>query len=75
MGHCTKLSTFTSAQLSNLASLLPPTSQTRSNSFIGLSPSDLYMQARDQPYSSRPRATLPLLELFQHPELNESGVD
>ena len=64
MGHCTKLSSFSSANIDQLESLsreqesdAPPVS------FVALPPSDLYMQGRAHAYSSRPRATLPLLEL------------
>lgn len=75
MGHCRKLSTFTQPQLSHLSSLLPAPTRAPSISFIALPPSDLYMQARDQPYSTRSRATLPLLELVNHEKLQGRGVN
>ncbi|SPO31830.1 uncharacterized protein UTRI_06667 [Ustilago trichophora] len=66
MGHCTKLTSFTSDHLSHLSTFPasdPPVS------FIALPPSDLYMQGRETPYSTRSRATIPLLELHSNPAL------
>lgn len=75
LGHCTKLSTFTEPQLSHLSTFLRPSTRAPAISFIALPPSDLYMQARDQPYSSRSRATFPLLELANHKALTHKGVN
>ena len=72
MGHCTKLSTFSSDNLDQLAALFPNyTHEVPPISFVSLPPSDLYMQGRSQPYASRSRATLPLLALSSHPTLRD----
>lgn len=59
LGHATKISTFTPAQLDELAAAckgLPV-------AFSALPTSDLYMQGRGTAYATRSRATMPLLEL------------
>ncbi|KAL8291807.1 hypothetical protein RQP46_002065 [Phenoliferia psychrophenolica] len=63
LGHCTKLSVFTSAELDELVEELEEIPG--EVHFVALPPSDLYMQGRATPYASRSRATFPALDLVQ----------
>ncbi len=60
IGHCTKLSVYTEGDIAALCEGVA-----EGVSVVALPPSDMYMQGRDQPYASRSRATLPLLELHK----------
>lgn len=71
LGHCTKLSSFTDSDLASLSPLLSsPSPSNPPISFVSLPPSDLYMQGRETAYSSRPRATIPILSLRSRPSLS-----
>ncbi|TKY86868.1 hypothetical protein EX895_004156 [Sporisorium graminicola] len=72
LGHCTKLSTFTQADLDELAARFATDDESVPRiSFVSLPPSDLYMQGRSAPYASRSRATLPLLALHSNHALQK----
>ncbi|SNX88064.1 uncharacterized protein MEPE_06775 [Melanopsichium pennsylvanicum] len=78
MGHCTKLSTFSDSDLDQLAEVLPQNCSSKAVppvSFVALPSSDLYMQARDETYMNRSRATLPLLGLKSHPKFKGKHVN
>ncbi|ETS61518.1 zinc metallopeptidase [Moesziomyces aphidis] len=64
VGHCTKLSVYTDFDVAGLGDAVEGVS------VVSLPPSDMYMQGREQPYASRSRATLPLLELHKTLRLN-----
>lgn len=67
LGHCTKLSVLPDSGLDEIHAAIPQEGDDKTErspvSFVGLPPSDVYMQGRSHPYASRPRATLPLLQL------------
>ena len=74
LGHCTKLSSFSEDDIAQLATTLSASHADGAHplppvSFVSLPPSDLYMQGRAQAYSTRPRATMPLLDLGSNPML------
>lgn len=72
LGHCTRLTLFSSSELFRLADAI--TSAKLPISFIGLPTSDLYMQGRpsdSSPHpSSRPRATLQIISLIKDYGIN-----
>lgn len=59
LGHCTRVSNFSPDELARLSSIAADLDVY----FIGLPTSDVYIQGREHPWTSRPRGTLPLLEL------------
>ncbi|CAO1637305.1 unnamed protein product [Parajaminaea phylloscopi] len=59
LGHCTRISTFDEKHLAKLSQAV----KGLDIHLIGLPTSDVYIQGRESPWKSRPRATLPLLEL------------
>jgi cytosine/adenosine deaminase-related metal-dependent hydrolase len=59
IGHATRLSLFKQEEWARLQRL----KEGLNVAFVGLPPSDIYMQGRETPYAQRTRATLPLLQL------------